>query len=1182
MPGRTIISDIGAQSSRKRGRRADDDDNVVVETVSARSNLRVEGVCRIGNHPRSFLLDNWLTDSNQNKRARISTASDADKRASTPESGDDRQADDSNNSPAKTQYELLRDNNFEHLQHENADDQRATQRLRVRSNRLGDNAVADNGILESITCVNFMCHQRLHVELGPLLNFIVGENGSGKSAILTAITLCLGGKASSTNRGGSLKSFVKEGCERAVLSVRIKNQGQDAYKQDIYGDSIIVERHFSKTGTSGFKVKSVTGSTCSTKKQEVEDIVEYYALQVDNPLNVLSQDNARQFLNACSKQQKYKFFIEGVQLQQLDNDYRLISESLEQMIAKIPEQEERVKHAQKVLQEANRMKEAIEGNRQIRVRVRVLRHQMIWSQVVFQERELDKRKQNLAEAEVRVQEAEANLAEKNKMLQHCDEKIERAQEAVKTAKEEEQEYRSKMVEAQEAFKNIREEVQKLHVEEREAHSALKNASDNLKDLKLKIEAEEKRLEDTNGEAHTLKLQELEKAKQDVESILQQIEEVKAREPDLINQQEDGKKRLKAVSDEHHRKHEEMQTVDVKIRQLEQNRGSVYDAYEAGVPRLVQMIENERSFNEKPIGPLGAHVKLLKPEWSAILEHTLGRNLNAFVVTSKSDQTKLQAMMNRLNVRNCPILIGSRQRINLEGKEPDPSFDTILRVLQIDNLAVRDQLIINNMIEQVLLIPQRVKAEEVMFEGAPPRNVKACLSFHDVKREGLRLTVNATGGPSTAPIQPKGGMRSRMLPASNDTQVAYLRDSLNALDREARAADSEKRRLQQDLQKLQAEFAKNKKERTTLENRLRHARVVVEQVESDLDQFDNADGKLEGLKEQYTEAKELHEHLGRQYGALGHRKQEKNQLVEEARDRLKEEKLQLREYEARTEKVDDKLKRYQDNRRIVLAEVNEAAASLELFQEEVKKATGKVERQIDCVKEFADDAVKHSPDRVEVPDNETYKSLEDKYNALAKKLKAAEDQRGMTDEQVMEHLAEAKKSYDNAKRNLQSMKEVNQGLRNTLSLRLEKWRKFQRYISSQSRANFIYLLAERGFRGKLLLDHERKALDLQVEPDKTERKAQGRNTKTLSGGEKSFSNICLLLSIWEAMGSPLRCLDEFDVFMDNVNRAISTNMLVSFGFILWVPWDFADHVNRIDHRRQKICQPAIHLYHPERD
>lgn len=75
------------------------------------------------------------------------------------------------------------------------------------------NTPADNGIIESVTMTNFMCHDYLTIRLGPLINFIIGHNGSGKSAILTAITICLGGKATATNRGGSLKSFIKNGQE---------------------------------------------------------------------------------------------------------------------------------------------------------------------------------------------------------------------------------------------------------------------------------------------------------------------------------------------------------------------------------------------------------------------------------------------------------------------------------------------------------------------------------------------------------------------------------------------------------------------------------------------------------------------------------------------------------------------------------------------------------------------------------------------------------------------------------------------------------------------------------------------------------------------------------------------------------------------------------------------------------
>jgi len=42
------------------------------------------------------------------------------------------------------------------------------------------------------------------------MNFVVGQNGSGKSAVLTALTLCLGGKASTTSRGTNIRNFIKE------------------------------------------------------------------------------------------------------------------------------------------------------------------------------------------------------------------------------------------------------------------------------------------------------------------------------------------------------------------------------------------------------------------------------------------------------------------------------------------------------------------------------------------------------------------------------------------------------------------------------------------------------------------------------------------------------------------------------------------------------------------------------------------------------------------------------------------------------------------------------------------------------------------------------------------------------------------------------------------------------------
>jgi chromosome segregation ATPase len=50
---------------------------------------------------------------------------------------------------------------------------------------------------------NFMCHESFYQEWHPNINFIIGENGSGKSALLSGMLIGLGAKATATSRSKS-------------------------------------------------------------------------------------------------------------------------------------------------------------------------------------------------------------------------------------------------------------------------------------------------------------------------------------------------------------------------------------------------------------------------------------------------------------------------------------------------------------------------------------------------------------------------------------------------------------------------------------------------------------------------------------------------------------------------------------------------------------------------------------------------------------------------------------------------------------------------------------------------------------------------------------------------------------------------------------------------------------------
>ena len=55
----------------------------------------------------------------------------------------------------------------------------------------------------------------------------------------------------------------------------------------------------------------------------------------------------------------------------------------------------------------------------------------------------------------------------------------------------------------------------------------------------------------------------------------------------------------------------------------------------------------------------------------------------------------------------------------------------------------------------------------------------------------------------------------------------------------------------------------------------------------------------------------------------------------------------------------------------------------------------------------------------------------------------------------------------------------------------------------------------------------------------------RDTSLLSGGEKSYTQMCLICALWDMMRPPFRCLDEWDVFLDPVNRKKISEELLRF-------------------------------------
>ena len=196
---------------------------------------------------------------------------------------------------------------------------------------------AEAGIISEVYVENFMCHKKLTVKLCRNVNFISGQNGSGKSAILAAIQVCLGAGARRTHRARNLKDLVRkeagEGCSGAKLRVTLLNKGADGYLPEIYGEQITVERTISlrSGGFNGYKLLDQNMKERSRKKGDLDSMLDQLNIQVENPVAVLDQEEAKKFLTGKAED-KYEFFTKATELERLDRCYASIHDNIAEQL----------------------------------------------------------------------------------------------------------------------------------------------------------------------------------------------------------------------------------------------------------------------------------------------------------------------------------------------------------------------------------------------------------------------------------------------------------------------------------------------------------------------------------------------------------------------------------------------------------------------------------------------------------------------------------------------------------------------------------------------------------------------------------------------------------------------------------------------------------------------------------
>jgi structural maintenance of chromosomes protein 6 len=907
----------------------------------------------------------------------------------------------------------------------------ATQQVQrdFRSTANKQNTATDSGIIEEIQCINFMCHEHLTVSLGPLINFIIGHNGSGKSAVLTALTICLGGKATATNRAQNLKSLIKEGKDHCIVQVRIKNQGALAYKPDQYGASITVERHFNRSGTTGFKLRDLNGRIVSTKKAELEDILDAFSMQIDNPMNVLTQDMARQFLNHSTPKDKYKFFLQGTQLEVLSKDYQQIEQSLELMNTRAEVKKSDIRVLRKKMEDLAVKARRAENLERMRAKEAEIAHQALWANVQEEEAEL-------AEADNELEKVSAVIERRQGLVDAASEAYERSDSAYEAAKQRVTEVSSEMEPAREqaqeqkaVFDDSKKRLLALLVDERKAVADVKVKETRVDDYKNQIENLRRLQAEADDGLHAEKIRQVEDARIKMEAARATFSAHENELPSLIKQLKADQVELQTADQKVQKARAEEQSVKARILSLQSGERRWLEGYSNphNLERLLRAIGADSRFREKPVGPMGRHVKLLRSEWASILEKQFGASLNGFVVTSRADQSTLSDLMRKCNWM-APVFIGKRDAIDTTAHEPPSKLLTWMRALKIEDSLVRNQLIINQAIEQTVLIEARTEGYRFMDERGPEtRHVKQCFTFSDGnKRKGRVINYASSGGLNDSPIDEyKGALRMQ---ADKADQIKEEEARLTGVQQELNDLEQAAASLQNRLNASKRQEQDHVRQQKRLKLAYQQASDTVGRLEDELSKATPDAAAIDVLQESLGEAQEA---LVRAEGVFEDMVLQRDKLnTEQRQDKKKLEDAQaaVKDLEFKLNKAQTTVRKYQGQREDDLKKKNQAIAQVTAAEENKavwEEERRKVQAEVDSLTRKAEE---ECPVRVAVPQGKTAEELGYMLQKLGNTRRETEKELGGSQEQLLRAANEAKRIHQEARiefESLESLKTVSE-------------------------------------------------------------------------------------------------------------------------------------------------------------
>ncbi|KAH9678478.1 Structural maintenance of chromosomes protein 6B [Citrus sinensis] len=960
------------------------------------------------------------------------------------------------------------------------------------------------GTITRVRLENFMCHSSLQIELGEWVNFITGQNGSGKSAILTALCIAFGCRAKGTQRAATLKDFIKTGCSYAMVEVELKNRGEDAFKPEIFGDSIIIGRRITES-TSTTVLKDHQGKRVASRKQELLELIDHFNIDVENPCVIMSQDKSREFLHSGNDKDKFKFFFKATLLQQVNDLLQSIYNHLNKGDALVLELEATIKPTEKELSELQRKIRNMEHVEEITQDLQRLKKKLAWSWVYDVDRQLKEQNLKIEKLKDRIPRCQAKIDSRHSILESLRDCFMKKKAEIAVMVEKTSEVRRRKDELQQSISLATKEKLELEGELVRNTSYMQKMVNRVKGLEQQVhDIQEQHVRNTQAEESEIEAK-LKELQCEIDAANITLSRMKEEDSALSEKLSKEKNEIRRISDEIEDYDKKCREIRSEIRELQQHQTNKVTAF--GGDRVISLLRaierHHHKFKSPPIGPIGSHVTLVNGDtWAPAVEQAIGRLLNAFIVTDHKDALLLRGCAREANYNHLQIIIYdfSRPRLSLPHHMlPHTKHPTTLSVLQSDNptgSAERQVLVRDYDVGKAVAFEQRISNLKEVYT----------LDGHKMFSRGSVQTI--------LPLNRR--IRTGRLCGSYDEKIKDLERAALHVQEEAQQCRKRKRDSEERLQDLQ-QHQQNVKRRCFSAERNRMSKELAFQDVKNSFAADAGPPSASAVDEISQEISNIQEEI-----------QEKEIILE---------KLQFSMNEAEA-KVEDLKLSFQSLCESAKEEVDTfEAAEKELMEIEKNLQTSESEKAHyeDVMRTRVVGAIKEAESQ--------YRELELLRQDSCRKASVI----------CPESEIEALGGWDG------STPEQLSAQVNRLNQRLKhESHQYEHKLSSLcpfDDLRFNGHLGKKGISGKININYEEKTLSIEVKMPQDASSSNVRDTRGLSGGERSFSTLCFALALHEMTEAPFRAMDEFDVFMDAISRKISLDTLVDFALAQGSQWIF---------------------------